>query len=95
MNTVLSTIRAAYDRRTLLEQLMEELAELSQATSKLIRAEGLSNNPTDVTIQEAHRQFAEEWGDVQNILYVLEFASKPGSVVKLMRMASRAEGRNG
>lgn len=35
------------DRRTLLEQLAEEAAELSQAALKLIRAEGLSNNPTN------------------------------------------------
>ena len=34
------------DRRTLLEQLAEEAAELSQAALKAIRAEELSNNPT-------------------------------------------------
>ena len=33
------------DRRTLLEQLAEEAAELSQAALKAIRAEELSNNP--------------------------------------------------
>ena len=34
------------DRRTLLEQLAEEAAELSQAALRLIRAEKLSDNPT-------------------------------------------------
>lgn len=41
------------DRRTLLEQLAEEAAELSQAALKLIRAEKLSDNPTPANVSIA------------------------------------------
>ena len=52
------------DRRTLLEQLAEEAAELSQAALKLIRAERLSDNPTPVKISIATEQLNEEFADV-------------------------------
>ena len=44
------------DRRTLLEQLAEEAAELSQAALKLIRAEKLSDNPTPANVSIASEQ---------------------------------------
>lgn len=93
MDTILAIIRAACDRRTLIEQLVEELAELIGASLKLIRAEQLSFNPTDVSLQEARRNFAEEWRDVQNVLYVLGIVDIPGSVTKLQRWAERIRKR--
>lgn len=52
------------DRRTLLEQLAEEAAELSQAALKLIRAEKLSDNPTTTHVSIASEQLIEELADV-------------------------------
>ncbi|WP_405379702.1 hypothetical protein [Phascolarctobacterium sp.] len=52
------------DRRTLLEQLAEEAAELSQAALKAIRAEQLNNNVTEVDLQEAKNNVVEEIRDV-------------------------------
>jgi NTP pyrophosphatase (non-canonical NTP hydrolase) len=52
------------DRRTLLEQLAEEAAELSQAALKLIRAEGLSNNHTNRNTLIAQEQLNDEVADV-------------------------------
>lgn len=52
------------DRRTLLEQLAEEAAELSQAALKLIRAEKLSDNPTPANVSIASEQLNEELADV-------------------------------
>lgn len=52
------------DQRTLLEQLAEEAAELSQAALKLIRAEGLSDNPTPANVSIASEQLNEEFADV-------------------------------
>ena len=56
------------DRRALLEQLAEESSELSQAALKCIRAEGLSNNVTDKTVEQAHANLFEEVGDVLIVL---------------------------
>ena len=50
--------------RDKLEQLAEEAAELSQAALKVIRAAGVSDNPTPVLVYEAWRNLAEEFGDV-------------------------------
>lgn len=52
------------DRRTLLEQLAEEAAELSQAALKLIRAEGLSSNPTNRNTLIAQEQLNDDVTDV-------------------------------
>ena len=57
-------VRSHTDRRTLLEQLAEEAAELSQAALKLIRAEGLSDNPTPANVSIASEQLNEEFADV-------------------------------
>lgn len=56
------------DRRTLLEQLAEEAAELSQAALKMIRAEELSNNPTPTNESIAREQLSEEANDVIMLL---------------------------
>lgn len=45
-------------------QLMEESAELSQATSKYIRNIGWLNNPTPVTAIEAKEAMYEEFQDI-------------------------------
>lgn len=60
------------DRRTLLEQLAEEAAELSQAALKLIRAEGLSNNPTNRNTLIAQEQLNDEVTDVLMIVDALK-----------------------
>lgn len=52
------------DRRTLLEQLAEEAAELSHAALKLIRAEGLSSNPTNRNTLISQEQLNDEVADV-------------------------------
>lgn len=62
------------DDRTVLEQLAEEAAELSQACLKLIRASGFSNNVTPVDREDALRNLREEFADV-NMCYYLLFRS--------------------
>ena len=57
-------VLAHTDRRTLLEQLAEESAELSQAALKLIRAEGLPGNPTNCNPLIAQEQLNDEVADV-------------------------------
>lgn len=57
-------VLAHTDRRALLEQFAEEAAELSQAALKLIRAEGLSGNPTNRNALIAHEQLNDEAADV-------------------------------
>ena len=52
------------DVRTLLEQLAEESAELSQAALKYIRAHGLSKNYTPKIEKEAELDLQEEFTDV-------------------------------
>ena len=52
------------DRRTWLEALAEESAELSQAAIKLIRAEGRNMNPTSVSATAAYQNLLEEVADV-------------------------------
>lgn len=60
------------DKRTLLEQLAEEAAELSQAALKLIRAEGLSGNPTNRNALIAREQLNDEVDDVLMIVDALK-----------------------
>lgn len=59
-------------RREVLEQLAEECAELCKASLKMIRAEGLSDNPTPTTGVKAREDFIEELYDVLAVLYVLD-----------------------
>lgn len=57
--------------RDLLEQLAEESAELSQAALKLIRAKGVSQNPTPIGCEDAVKNLQEELNDMLIVAYVL------------------------
>lgn len=61
-------VRDTLPTRDKLEQVAEEAAELSQAALKLIRAYGLSENPTPIDSGEAMNNFCEE---IQDLLCVL------------------------
>lgn len=56
-------------REQVLRQLAEESSEVTQAALKLIR---VIEGTTPVTYQEAIENLAEELGDVQNCVLVLE-----------------------
>lgn len=64
-------IRENVAERELLEQLAEEGAEMTQAALKLIRAKGLSNNPTPKEAEQLKRELMEEFTDVSIIIFVL------------------------
>lgn len=64
-------IRKKLDRRTLLEGLAEEAAELSKAALKAICAEKLSNNYTPVSVYDARVALREELHDVMTMAYTL------------------------
>lgn len=79
--------------RDLLEQLAEESAELSQAALKLIRAQGMSQNPTPISEEEAFASLKEEANDVLMVLEILGLANQ-GAVHdwrKLVRWAERIQ----
>ena len=57
-------ISASLTTRTILEQLAEESAELSQAALKLIRASGASENRTNISVSKAEKNLIEEIRDV-------------------------------
>ena len=59
----LEIVRNKLDSRALLEALAEEAAELSQAALKLIRAKGLSGNPTLISDEEAEAELLVEIAD--------------------------------
>ena len=87
------------DDRTKLEQLAEEAAELSQAALKLIRATGLSNNPTTITREEALQNMHEEIIDVlmcvrayNCLLECVDFADAAENSDKWIRWAERLKG---
>lgn len=65
-------IRSKLDRRTLLENLAEEAAELSQAALKVIRAEKLSPNVTDKSAFAARNNLIEEVRDILCVIDMLE-----------------------
>lgn len=79
--------------RDLLEQLAEESAELSQAALKLIRAQGMNQNPTPISEDEVMNSLIEEANDVLIVLVILGLADQ--SAVhdwrKLVRWAERIE----
>lgn len=82
--------------RDLLEQLAEESAELSQAALKLIRASGMSQNPTPISKDEALDSLKEEANDVLMVLEILGLANQ-GAVHdwrKLVRWAERLQEAN-
>lgn len=78
LKEMLLYIRSRLERRTLLEALAEEAAELSVASAELsksalkcIRAENLSNNPTPVigalaraSLEKANQEIVEEHYDI-------------------------------
>ena len=87
------------DARAKLEQLAEEAAELSQAALKLIRATGLSNNPTTITREEALQNMHEEIIDVlmcvrayNCLLECVDFADAAENSDKWIRWAERLKG---
>lgn len=61
-------VRDTLPTRDKLEQVAEEAAELSQAALKLIRAYGLSENPTPTTCEQALSDFSEETQDLFCVL---------------------------
>lgn len=71
MNKYQEYILSVLTDRELLEQLAEEAAELSQAALKLIRANGMNNNPTVITKQEADANLEEELYDVLAVASLL------------------------
>lgn len=84
------------DRRTLLEQLAEEAAELSQAALKAIRAEELSNNPTPTNASIAREQLNEEANDVVMLLEPLGIQNSEIHVkFKWSRWANRISEKRG
>lgn len=64
-------ISASLTTRTILEQLAEESAELSQAALKLIRASGASENKANISVSEAEKNLIEEIRDVLMIIDLL------------------------
>lgn len=64
-------ISASLTTRSILEQLAEESAELSQAALKLIRASGASENRTNISVSEAEKNLIEEIRDVLMIIDLL------------------------
>lgn len=79
--------------RDLLEQLAEESAELSQAALKLIRAHGMSQNPTPISEDKALASLKEEVNDVLIILVILGLADQSSvhDWRKLVRWAERIQ----
>lgn len=93
----ITTVQNLLDRRTLLEGLAEEAAELSQAALKLIRAEKMNSNVTPVDVVEAHKQLLEEIADVQCYLNVLGLSPQRSAYMnvfveqKMLRWIERLE----
>lgn len=79
--------------RDLLEQLAEESAELSQAALKLIRAHGMSQNPTPISEDKALASLKDEANDVLIILVILGLADQSSvhDWRKLVRWAERIQ----
>ena len=68
-------------KRDKLEMVAEEADELGKAALKLIRAEGLSDNPTPISLHEAVQNFYEEFQDVLIAMRVLVSPSKYASLL--------------
>lgn len=80
----------------LLEQLVEESAELCHAAAKYARIVR-GDNPTPVTLMEAHGMLCEEMADVLLVAQVLkaqgvDFGSASLGEVKLQRWMQRLKG---
>lgn len=72
MNKYKEYVLSVLSERELLEQLTEEAAEMQQAAMKLIRADGMSNNPTPVTAGQARTNLQEEFSDILMVAELLE-----------------------
>lgn len=95
-------IRATLDNRTLLEQLAEECSELSQASLKIIRTMGHSNNVTPIDFETAFENYREEIEDVLLVITIIENEDVINSMVndipynpKLKRWAKRLGYKDG
>ncbi len=93
----LEIVRNKLDSRALLEGLAEEATELSQAALKLIRAKGLSGNPTPISDEAAEAELLIEIADVRNCINVFGLPSKYGGLIneiteaKMQRWVERLE----
>ncbi len=63
-------IQNRLNERDKLEQLAEECSELGKASLKLIRAKGISGNPTPTSVAKAEADLKEEALDVLACLLV-------------------------
>lgn len=72
MNKYQKYILSVLTERELLEQLTEEAAEMQQAAMKFIRAAGMSNNPTPISVLEARANLQEEISDVLAAIKLLK-----------------------
>lgn len=68
--THIQYVQQNLDERTKLEQLAEECNELAKAALKLIRAKGISGNPTPISVARAEADLKEEAMDVLACLIV-------------------------
>lgn len=68
MNEYAKYVREELTLRDKLEQVAEEASELSQAALKLIRALGMSENPTPTTSRQALSDFSEKTQDLFCVL---------------------------
>lgn len=83
-------IASKLDRRTILEGLAEEAAELSQAALKTIRAEKLNANTTPTSAFAARNNLIEEVRDVIALVELLDLdINTDGEYWKWDRWASR------
>lgn len=71
MNEYARYVREELTLRDKLEQVAEEASELSQAALKLIRAFGMSENPTPTTSEQALSDFSEETQDLLCVLRLM------------------------
>ena len=72
MNEHIQYIKTHIPRRAVLEQAMEEAAEVIRALSKVIRAEAGGENPTPLTREQALDALAEELTDLDMCLSLLD-----------------------
>ena len=86
MNQIHQYIIQKVGTEDVLSQLMEECAELAQATSKLRRCIN-GKNPTPVSRKQAAHNVMEEFADVAVCLQLLGISVQQGQVQKIMEDA--------
>lgn len=77
----LEIVRNKLNSRALLGALAEEAAELSEAALELIRAKGLSSNPTPISDEEAEAELLVEIADVINCINAFDLPGKYGGLI--------------